>query len=331
MPSDRAWAQSLFNQPLLDLGEHENTAFAGVLSPRDEIGAVRQGVNSVFLENAEDYYARYQGFSYWRGLLEDILSKIEVTSPDVIVEYGCGFGNATLPMLDLFPQARVLASDISPNLLAILCRLIETRSLADRCAPIAMDALKPYVREGVADLVFGAAILHHLTRPQDFIASAMRVLKPGGYAFFFEPLEGGNAMLLHIIREILLEAERRGEWNHPLYCLKRLAEDVRPQVFRGGPDWAERDDKWAFPRSMLDRMAHEADAEVRVIPLHDNVGQFRRHLTYALETYVSVPRKDVSEWVWDLIDRFDKDTFSPEMLVDLALEGCIVFRKRGAS
>ena len=47
MPSDRAWAQGLFNQPLLDLGEHENTAFAGVLSPRDEIGAVRQGVNSV--------------------------------------------------------------------------------------------------------------------------------------------------------------------------------------------------------------------------------------------------------------------------------------------
>lgn len=156
----------------------------------------------------------------------------------------------------------------------------------------------------------------------------MRVLRPGGIAFFFEPLEGGHAILLQIVAEVLREASRREEWNHPLYCLNLLAEGFRPQVFRGGEGWAERDDKWAFPRSKLDDMAAAAGAEATVFPLHDNVGQFRRHLTYMLETYVSVPRDTVPAWIWEIVDRYDQSSFSPEMLRDLALEGCIIFRKR---
>ena len=321
------WASVLFSQPLLNLGPRENPEFAGVFSPCDEIGAERLGVNAVFLENAEEYYKRYQGFEYWRNQLSRVLNHLKIAEPSIIVEYGCGFGNATLPMLDIFPKAKVLASDISPNLLAILHRLLEARGLSERCVPVAMDALKPYVREGTADLVFGAAILHHLTRPEDFVSSAMHVLKLGNFAFFFEPLEGGHAILLQMIEEILREAKRRSEWNHPLYCIAMLADSFRPQIFRGGPGWAERDDKWAFSRSKLDDMAEAADADATVLPLHDNVGQFRRHLTYMLETYVSVPRADVPDWVWVIVDRYDQATFSPEMLRDLALEGCVIFRK----
>lgn len=322
------WAAELYEQPLLDLGSHGYPDFAGVLSPRDEVGAEKLGVNKVFLEDAEAYYIKYQGFTYWKDQLSIVCDKLSIQNPSVIVEYGCGFGNATLPILEIFPQAKVLATDISPNLLAILKRLLPARGLEERCVPVAMDALKPYVREGSADLVFGAAILHHLVRPEEFVASAMRVLRPGGIAFFFEPLEGGHAILLQIVAEVLREATRREEWNHPLYCLNLLAEGFRPQVFRGGEGWAERDDKWAFPRSKLDDMAAAAGAEATVLPLHDHVGQFRRHLTYMLETYVSVPRDTVPPWVWEIVDRYDQSSFSPEMLRDLALEGCVIFRKR---
>jgi len=320
-----SWATALFDSQLVELSER---GFAGVISPREEVDAEKLGVNAVFLENAEAYYEKYQGFSYWRAQLDMILNRLPIDTPSLIIEYGCGFGNATLPILDLYPEARILASDISPNLLAILARLSEARGLQARCVPVAMDALKPYVLEGTADLVFGAAILHHLTRPEDFIDCALRVVKPGGFAFFFEPLEGGHAILLQIIREIVSEARRRDEWNHPLYCIHHLGEAFRPQIFRHGPGWSERDDKWAFPRSKLDEMAAACGADATVIPLHDNVGQFRRHLTYMLETYVDVPRGDVPAWVWEIVDRYDMSTFSPEMLRDLALEGCVVFRKR---
>ncbi|WP_425328518.1 class I SAM-dependent methyltransferase [Rhodopseudomonas palustris] len=63
-----------------------------------------------------------------------------------MVEYGCGFGNATLPMLDIFPDAKILATDISPNLLKILEGLLSSRGLEDRCVAIAMDAIRPTSR-----------------------------------------------------------------------------------------------------------------------------------------------------------------------------------------
>jgi SAM-dependent methyltransferase len=322
------WHEALFAQPLLDLGPHESKRFAGVLSPRGEVGAKRDGVNAVFLDNAEEYYKKYQGFDYWRGLIADTTRRIGVTDPRTIIEYGCGFGNATLPMLDLFPAARVVATDISPNLLSILRRLLDGRGLGDRCVPIAMDAQKPYIRPGTADLVFGAAVLHHLAEPGPFIRGAMEVLRPGGYAFFYEPLEGGNTILVLICEEIRREAARRRYSGHVTAVLGNFAKDLKPQIFRQAlPGWRDRDDKWAFPRCVLDEIASDAGAEVRIYGLHDNVGQFRRHLTYMLKVYAGIPEDTVPGWAWEIVDRFDREVFSPEMLRDLALEGCIIFRK----
>jgi hypothetical protein len=80
----------MFREPLLDLGQHGDAAFAGVLSPKGEIGAAREGVNAVFLENAEDYYQRYQGFNYWYGLCREAGERIGLKDPSLIVEWGAG-------------------------------------------------------------------------------------------------------------------------------------------------------------------------------------------------------------------------------------------------
>jgi ubiquinone/menaquinone biosynthesis C-methylase UbiE len=285
-------------------------------------------VNAVFLEHAEDYYKKYQGFDYWRTVLNGAVSRLDTPNPELIVEYGCGFGNATLPMLDIYPNAKIIASDISPNLLSIMDRLLVARELKERCVAFAMDAQKPYIKDNCADMVFGAAILHHLVEPGPFIETAMRVLKPGGSAFFFEPLEGGLAMLRAICEEVVRDAKRRNEWNHAIYLTQRFGDDMRTQIFRQAtPGWRDKDDKWAFPRSVLDEIGQKAGAEVRTYGLHDNVGQFRRHFSYMLETYGGMNPKEYPDWAWEIFDRFDKDTFSPEMLRDLAIEGVIIFRK----
>jgi SAM-dependent methyltransferase len=368
--SSIAWYASLFNETLVDLGDCEAEAFRGVLTPKGEVGQKRHGVNAVFLENAEAYYKKYQGFDYWRMLIVQALGRIGVNDAKIIVEYGCGFGNATIPMLDVLPNSKIIASDISPNLLAILEGLLVSRDLKQRCAAVAMDAHKSYIREGSADLVFGAAILHHLIEPGEFIGSALRVLKPGGWAFFFEPLEGGMAVLRLILEEIVRESKREeivrepkqeGAWKRWTKTMRSsensvdeprphilrdttpagraredkamrqtatLAHDLRPQIFREAtPGWRDRDDKWAFPRSVLDKIARENRAELLTYGLHDNVGQFRRHFSYMLETYAGMKAADYPGWAWDIFDRYDKETFSPEMLLDLALEGCVMFRK----
>lgn len=324
------WFEPNFTQPLYDLGRCEAATFSGVLSPAGEIGAVRLGVNSVFLENAEDYYKKYQGFDYWRKMLSAALEQSNVRKAGLIVEYGCGFGNATLPMLDLLPTSQIIATDISPNLLSILRRLLASRSLEERCVPVAMDAQKPYIKEGVADLVFGAAILHHLLDPMTFVQHAMKVLKPGGVAFFFEPLEGGYATLVAICDEVSAEAKRRNFWDHSIYVTEMAAADLRPQILRAAmPGWHERDDKWVFPRSLLDDMAAAANSTVTLFGLHDNIGQFRRHFSYMLKTYYLVEPSDYPAWAWEIFDRYDRHMYSRDMLRDLAIEGCIIFRKNG--
>jgi hypothetical protein len=40
------------------------------------------------------------------------------------------------------------------------------------------------------------------------------------------------------------------------------------------------DDKWAFPRSVLEEIALDNDADLQIYALHDNVGQFKRHFSY---------------------------------------------------
>lgn len=316
----------LIQQPLVDLAI-ERAEFAGVLTPADEAGAARQGVDHVFLDDAEAYYRKYQSFDYWRALLQQATQRAGITDADAIVEFGCGFGNSTLPLLDLFPRAHVVATDISPNLLAILNRLLAARGLTGRCVAVAMDAQKDYVRAESADLVVGSAILHHLVEPAPFVEQAMRILRPGGAAIFFEPFEGGYAILRLICQEIVREAARHGD-GPTVDLARRVAIGLAPQIFRDAlPGWHDRNDKWMFPRAVIDDMARKVGATLTIYPVHDNNGQFRRQFTYMMQAYGGLAAADLPPWIGEIFDRYDREAFSPQMLTDLALEGCIIFAK----
>jgi SAM-dependent methyltransferase len=321
---------SVFRTEIVDLGSASNPEFAGIITPLPELSATKTGVDSVFLENAEAYYAKYQGFDYWKMLIEQAAQKLALTDPRLIVEFGCGFGNSTLPLLDLFPDAQLVATDISPNLLAILHRLLAARGQGARCVVAAMDAQKPYLHYGIADLVVGSAILHHLAEPDVFIRRAMDVLKPGGAAIFFEPFEAGNAVLRLICLEVEAEAKRRKvKSNRAVNWLAKIPEQLAPQIFRERrPHWRDRNDKWAFPKSVLERFARENGADLLIYPIHDNRGQFTRHFSYMMDVYAGIPKSELPDWAWKIFDRFDNEIFSPEMLTDLLLEGCIIFRKQ---
>jgi SAM-dependent methyltransferase len=191
-----------------------------------------------------------------------------------------------------------------------------------------MDAQKPYLQDGIADLVVGSAILHHLADPAIFIRRAMDVLKRGGSAIFFEPFEAGNAVLRLICLEIDAEARRRRERNSAIDWLRQIPGQLEPQIFRDKlRGWHDRNDKWAFPKSVLERLARDEGANLLIYPIHDNNQQFTRHFSYMMETYAGIPKTELPSWAWDIFARFDNDVFSREMLTDLLLEGCIIFSK----
>ncbi|TMH04634.1 MAG: class I SAM-dependent methyltransferase, partial [Betaproteobacteria bacterium] len=107
--------------------------------------------------------------------------------PSLIIDIGSGSGNSVIPLADLFPDANIVATDISPQLLAILRDFLSKRDDAKnseggegRFALVCVDAAEANYLPGVADLAVGAAILHHILEPAKVLASCHRALKPGG-------------------------------------------------------------------------------------------------------------------------------------------------------
>jgi hypothetical protein len=78
---------------------------------------------------------------------------------------------------------------------------------------------------------------------------------------------------------------------------------------------------------VLESIAQGAGAQLIVYPIHDNKGQFTRHFKYMLEVYGAMQAADLPEWAWRVLERFDQELFSPELLTDLLLEGCVIFRR----
>lgn len=101
----------------------------------------------------------------------------------IVMDYGCGSGENSVIMSAL--GAEVTGIDISPDLIDLNARRMEITKIHWRArAASAYDTGEP---DDSFDVVFGAAILHHL----DLEAAARevhRILKPGGKAVFSEPI-----------------------------------------------------------------------------------------------------------------------------------------------
>ena len=103
----------------------------------------------------------------------------------------------------------------------------------------------------MADLVLGSAILHHLVEPGRCVEAAIRALKPGGSAVFFEPFEAGHAISRVIIAEICRAAAVKEFSSPALTWLAEISVEWNLQIQRDKlPGWQELDDKWLFPRSV---------------------------------------------------------------------------------
>ena len=126
----------VFAEPLVDLGDSD-PAFAGIVTPRSALGAVKVGVTAQFLDHAEEYHRRYHDVDYWRFLIGNALEKAAITGEvGTVIDIGSGSGNSVIPLSERFPRARIVATDISPQLLAILRQFLRQRpEMLQRISP----------------------------------------------------------------------------------------------------------------------------------------------------------------------------------------------------
>lgn len=323
---------SVFAEPLVDLGA-ETPAFAGIYTPQSFHGATKVGVTSQFLENAEQYHRAYFDTGYWNFLLGNALKAIgQATAPSRIIDIGSGSGNSVIPLADRFPDAQIVATDISPQLLAILREFLRKRTGgSERFGLVCVDAMAADYQPEVADLAVGAAILHHILEPERVLASCFRALRPGGWAMFFEPFEAGNALLKFAYRRILAEASAAEKASPGFRFIERMVADYkRRERPASDPIYREIDDKWMFTRTYFERIrAEQGWSELMTYALNVSATGLRDQATVHLRLGAGLTAGALPEWVWSIIDEADAGV-SDDLRKELAQEGAVLLRKRPA-
>jgi ubiquinone/menaquinone biosynthesis C-methylase UbiE len=256
---------------------------------------------------------------------------VKIAPRPLILDVGSGSGvNSIVPCRRLFPAARMIATDLSGELLAMLGGYLFENGAGDEVVCVKMDAMSKKVAPGGFDLVTGAAILHHLDDPQSGLGAAARALKPGGHAMFLEPFNGWSIMRLAFER-ILAEAVLRGDPLDPELdaALRRLTDDitVRSTIDRTAVNFAKLDDKWIFSRTVIETWARAAGfAEVRFVPHHDHATLYRDLADVQMR--LSTGRVDMTfpPWAYAILDSFDAAVphFAKR---ELMVEGTIVLTK----
>ena len=219
------------------------------------------GVTEQFIGDAETYHQRYFERLDFVHLVDHCLTlaNIERERDMRVLDIGSGGGSSVFAACRLLPHAEIVASDISPQLLGMLAAFVGSRDeLRGRIKVYCFDLHREFFRHGTFDLVFGAAILHHLIDPWAALTHVAKSLKPGGKIILVEPLEAGSLVLTSLYGAVLRILGERGQGDGELARLmKALRLDVQSRL---GPPvekpWTRLlDDKWVFDESYLALLA----------------------------------------------------------------------------
>jgi ubiquinone/menaquinone biosynthesis C-methylase UbiE len=149
----------------------------------------REHPPAAFDSAAEDYDRRFTETSIGRVLRESVRRRLDaVLAPgSKILELGCGTGEDALWLVGR--GHRVMATDVSPGMLAQARRKIEAAEVADRVRLAALDlaavAGEPAPPEAPFDAVFSNfGALNCIEDCSELAAVLHRWLRPGGRAVF---------------------------------------------------------------------------------------------------------------------------------------------------
>jgi len=126
--------------------------------------------------NSEAYHRLSQPQFAWG---QKVLDRLPLRGDETVADAGCGSGKVTAELLKRLPRGRVVAMDLSQNML---------HTAREHLAPkfpgqvffIAAD-LHDIPLDGVLDGVFSTAAFHWLPDHDRLFRSLVRALKPGGW------------------------------------------------------------------------------------------------------------------------------------------------------
>ncbi|HEV3141090.1 MAG TPA: class I SAM-dependent methyltransferase [Vicinamibacterales bacterium] len=288
------------------------------------------GVSEQFADDADTYHAmRNLDFT---NDLERCFTLAQIDrGAKFVLDIGSGAGSTALAASELLPEATIVASDISPQLLSILARTVEADArLRRRIKIYCFDLHAPFFEREQFDLIVGWAVLHHLTDPYAALKNVAESLKPGGKLMMNEPLEAGCLLLGAVYEKCIKVLMELGLGDGV------LAEALRAQRFDmqhrlGVPvvqSWtAGLDDKWLFDEPYLMELSEQLGfRRVEVHPVEDDMTRVYEGCLRSLLFATGNAELDVPQAVYDVIREFDRG-IAPELKRKLSPAGLIIFTK----
>jgi ubiquinone/menaquinone biosynthesis C-methylase UbiE len=108
-----------------------------------------------------------------------VVDLLGLTGVETVVDYGAGTGVYTLPIAAALPRGRVIAVDLSRDLLDILESKL-TPELAARVQIVATKANEVPLPDGTAEVVLAVNVWHELYDETGALAEMRRLLAPDG-------------------------------------------------------------------------------------------------------------------------------------------------------
>ena len=341
---------------LHDLGEL-NPVWKGIYSPLYDESFVRKFIHDQFLENSTTYIDRYQNLTLWAEYLMLAQRFFPFKDDNLhIIDIGSGSGNTVFPLLDRYPNAHIVASDLSLPLLKALKDYYEAHYRSQNCLIMQLNAEDMIFEKESIDLIVGGAILHHLFDPSKTLEECYKTLKPGGVAVFFEPFEIGNQIVSIIFDQLVqindlylaMDTPDDSTWEKRVFRRKspnKPVEKIPPKIAdfftawsfdlkarqgtdKSDPKYQNMDDKWLFTHHYFETLKKSIGfKELIIFPLNKDFQHlFFDQIDIYLKLVFGTGIFELPQWAIDHIQEVDEH-FSEELRQDLMTEGGIVFIK----
>lgn len=166
--------------------------------------------------DASSYHRVSNPHVVWGG---KVLDRLPLRGDETVLDAGCGTGRLTADLLDRLPHGRVVALDVSANMLEVAERELAPR-FGDRVRYVRADlqAIGPATVGEPVDVIFSTATFHWVPDHDRLFAGLRSVLEPGGW-IVAQCGGGPNLARLRERAERLLRAEpyatHIGDWPGP--------------------------------------------------------------------------------------------------------------------
>jgi trans-aconitate methyltransferase len=126
--------------------------------------------------NASDYHRLADPHVGWG---RSVLRQLSLRGDETVLDAGCGSGRLTAELLEMLPNGRVIAVDLSANMLDEAARNL--RPLAGERVSFRQADLQHLTLDEPVDAIFSTAALHWVRDHRRLFERLHAALKPGGW------------------------------------------------------------------------------------------------------------------------------------------------------